>query len=122
MPNCLNFGVTVKLLGERLRELRKRHHLTQEEFAELAGLNYKFYQQVEAGRKKQLWLETVERLAAGFGLEAWQLISPTLPSASKVTLPSRERDYAADEKEKATAMVAEKSKKYSARTRKKPKN
>jgi transcriptional regulator with XRE-family HTH domain len=113
--------VTVKLLGQRLRELRKRHHLTQEEFAELAGLNYKFYQQVEAGRKKQLWLETVERLAAGFGLEAWQLISPMLPSSSKVVLPARGTDYAAAKNE-AASMVAEKGKKYSAKGKKKPKS
>lgn len=111
--------MTVKLLGDRLRELRKRHQLTQEEFAEIAGLNYKFYQQVEAGRKKQLWLETVERLAAGFGLEAWQLISPTLPSDSKVSLrrntvgsrtsPSNRTPSA------PISMVAEKGKPYSAR-------
>lgn len=111
--------MTVKLLGQRLRELRQRHHLTQEEFAELAGLNYKFYQQVEAGRKKQLWLETVDRLAAGFGLEAWQLISPSLPSSSKVALPSRNADYPNHEKPKPALKVAEKAKKYSTPVRKK---
>ncbi|HEY9154089.1 MAG TPA: helix-turn-helix transcriptional regulator [Opitutaceae bacterium] len=109
--------MTVKLLGQRLRELRQRHHLTQEEFAELAGLNYKFYQQVEAGRKKQLWLETVERLAAGFGLEAWQLISPTLPSSSKVVLASSKSEYATEKTERPS-MVAEKTKKYSAKPKK----
>jgi hypothetical protein len=35
-----------------LKELRQRHGLTQEEFAEYAGISYKYYQQIEAGRKK----------------------------------------------------------------------
>lgn len=74
-------GVTAMLtrLANRLRLLRERHGLTQEEFAEASGLSYKFYQQIEAGRKKQVLLETVERLAAGFGLEVWQLLAPELP-------------------------------------------
>jgi transcriptional regulator with XRE-family HTH domain len=71
-------------LASRLRRLRQRHELTQEEFAEAIGLSYKFYQQIEAGRKKQIWLETVERLAAGFGLEAWQLLAPDEPTDTKV--------------------------------------
>ena len=63
-------------LAQRLRELRRRSGLTQERFAEKAGLSYKFYQQIETGRKKQIWLETVERIAAGFGLEVWELLGP----------------------------------------------
>jgi transcriptional regulator with XRE-family HTH domain len=35
--------------------------LTQEEFAEHAGLSYKFYQQIESGRKKQVWLQPLDR-------------------------------------------------------------
>ncbi len=66
-------------LSQRLRCLRSRCGYTQEQFAEQAGLSYKFYQQIESGRKKQIWLETVKRLAAGFGLEAWQLLAPEEP-------------------------------------------
>ncbi len=65
----------------RLRRLRQHHELTQEQFAETIGLSYKFYQQIEAGCKKQIWLETVERLATGFGLEGWQLLSTDEPTA-----------------------------------------
>lgn len=71
-------------LASRLRRLRQRHELTQEAFAEAIGLSYKFYQQIEAGRKKQIWLETVERLAAGFGLEAWQILAPDEPTHTTV--------------------------------------
>lgn len=79
--------MTIHLLAERLRQLRLRHGLTQEQFAEAAGIGYKFYQQIESGRKKQLWLETLDRLAAGFGLEAWQLLGSELPAGSKVVCP-----------------------------------
>ncbi len=71
-------------LASRLRRLRQRHKLTQEQFAESIGLNYKFYQQIEAGRKKQIWLETVERLAKGFGLEPWQLLAPDEPAHTTI--------------------------------------
>ena len=84
--------MTVRQLAERLRQLRMRRGLTQEEFAEIAGISYKFYQQIESGRKKQLWLETVERLAAGFGLEAWQLLGSELPAESKVVCPGETKE------------------------------
>ena len=78
-------------LALRLRSLRQRHGLTQEEFAEIAGFSYKFYQQIEAGRKKHVWLETVQRLAAGFGLEAWRLLAPEEPAHTIVTRPGNSR-------------------------------
>ena len=71
------------LIASRLRELRLRHGLTQQEFAEVAGVGFKFYQQLESGRKKQIWLETVERIAAPYGLEAWQFIAPNLPKNTR---------------------------------------
>ena len=76
-------------LAQRLRELRQRHGLTQEEAAGVCGLSYKFYQQIEADRKKQIWLETVERLAAGYGLAAWQLLGPDLPRVTKLAKEPR---------------------------------
>ena len=83
---------TLLALAFRLRRLRQRHALTQEEFAEAIGLSYKFYQQIEAGRKKQIWLETVERLAAGFGLQAWQLLAPDEPVHTMVHNRARNED------------------------------
>ncbi|MBC2595954.1 helix-turn-helix domain-containing protein [Ruficoccus amylovorans] len=71
-------------LGDRLRSLRARHGLTQEEFAQLAGIGYKFYQDIEGARKKEIWLSTVERLAIPYGLRAWQLLTPDMPEDSKV--------------------------------------
>ena len=70
---------TLPFLLARLRELRETHGLTQERFAELAGMSYKHYQAVEAGRKRELRLSTLDRLAAVYGIEVWQLLAPTIP-------------------------------------------
>lgn len=51
--------------------------LTQEAFAEEAQISYKYYQAVEAGRKIDLRLSTLERFAAAHGLEVWELLLPT---------------------------------------------
>jgi len=65
---------TVETLLGRLRGLRQRKGLTQEEFAERSGISYKYYQAVEAGRKRDLRLSTIIRLAEAHGLEPWQLL------------------------------------------------
>ena len=67
---------TLKRLLGRLKQLRDAHDLTQEQFAEMSGISYKYYQAVEAGRKRELRLST---LAAAYGIEVWQLLAPTMP-------------------------------------------
>lgn len=67
---------TGKKLLKRLRDLRLEKGLTQEEFAEQSGISYKYYQAVEAGRKKDLRLSTIERLAKAHGMETWELLAP----------------------------------------------
>jgi len=74
----------IPLIAERLRALRLRHGITQEEAADLMALSLRFYQLLESGRKKQIWLETVERAAAAYGLDACDLIGPQLPAYSQV--------------------------------------
>jgi transcriptional regulator with XRE-family HTH domain len=70
---------TLKLLLKRLRQLREVHGLSQEAFAELSGISYKYYQAVEAGRKRELRLSTLERLANAYGIEVWELLGPEIP-------------------------------------------
>ena len=82
---------TLKRLLARLRQLRELHELSQEAFAELSGISYKYYQAVEAGRKRELRLSTLERLAAAYGLEVFQLLAPDLPPTK---LPARRRGKA----------------------------
>ena len=79
MPTALNRFLL------RLRELRKKHTLTQEQFSELSGISYKYYQALEAGRKQEVRLSTLERVARAYGIEVYQLLSPQPPN----TKPSR---------------------------------
>ena len=70
------------LLAKRLLSLRHSQQLTQEEFARLAGVNYKKYQPVESGKRKEITLSQLEKLAAAYGLAAWELIGPADPQAN----------------------------------------
>lgn len=58
--------------------------MTQEAFAERAGMSYKYYQAVEAGRKVELRFSTMERLAAAYGIELWELLAPQTPEVRLV--------------------------------------
>ena len=80
---------TLKPLLKRLRELRETHGLSQEAFAEVSGISYKYYQAVEAGRKRELRLSTLERLARAYGIEVWQLLAPEFPSTRTDTKPRK---------------------------------
>jgi len=74
---------SITTIIKRLKELRKDSGHTQESYAEAAGFSYKYYQAIEAGRKKRLQISTVDKLAAGFGLEAWELLHPKKPKVKK---------------------------------------
>jgi len=62
-------------LLRRLKRLRLSSGLTQEQFAERAGMSYKCYQQIEAGRKADLRLSTLEKLAKAHRLTLARLLS-----------------------------------------------
>lgn len=66
-------------ISDRLKELRAVSGLTQEEFAEYSGISYKFYQHIEAGRKKFVRIDTISRICAAYGIEIWQFFYPKLP-------------------------------------------
>lgn len=58
----------------RVKIFRRALGLSQEAFAERAGLKYKHYQAVEAGRKLNLTLATLEKMAKACGLELSELL------------------------------------------------
>jgi transcriptional regulator with XRE-family HTH domain len=68
-----------KLLIPRLRALRKHHKLTQEKFSELSGIAYKYYQHTESGRRVDLRLSTLEKIATAYGVGLHELLSPSMP-------------------------------------------
>jgi len=72
-------SISGKLLIARLRELRKRHLLTQEKFSEISGVAYKYYQLIETGKRIDLRLSTLEKMAHAYGLGVHELLSPNFP-------------------------------------------
>ena len=66
--------MTQRLMA-RVRELRETLGLSQEAFAERAGLKYKHYQAVEAGRKSNIQFSTLVKLAKACGLKPWELLN-----------------------------------------------
>jgi len=58
--------------------LRLRSGLTQAEFAEVAGFTLKVYQHIEAGRRSNLQLKTLDRIAWAYGLTIHKLFAPEL--------------------------------------------
>jgi len=73
-----------------MRELRRRHDLTQEQTATLIGCDYKYYQAIEAGIK-DLKLSMLERLAKPFGIPAQQLLWETLPPTTVKEPPASKK-------------------------------
>jgi transcriptional regulator with XRE-family HTH domain len=66
-------------LAKRLRALRKQAGLSQEGLAEHAGISYKMYQSYEAGRRWNLRLSSILKLAAIHGLTLSSLFSSKTP-------------------------------------------
>jgi transcriptional regulator with XRE-family HTH domain len=64
-----------KRLLARVKDLRQALGLSQESFAERAGLKYKHYQAIESGRKTDIRFSTLEKLAKACGLKPWELLN-----------------------------------------------
>lgn len=71
------------IFRKRIRELRKSHGWTQEKTAEMSGIGYKLYQAYEQGAKDNPGLQTIEKIARGFGVETWQLVTPEPPKLKR---------------------------------------
>ena len=50
-------------IGQELRRIRRAKDLTQQELAELAGVNYTTISRIESGDAKQVYWETAVKLA-----------------------------------------------------------
>ena len=66
---------TTKRVIARVKQIRLAKGLTQEQFAELADLDPKYYQHAEAGRKPNPEMETLLKLAKGCGVKLWELLN-----------------------------------------------
>jgi len=61
-------------LIRRIKNLRQQKELTQESFAERAQISYKYYQAIEAGRKRDLRLSTLSKLAEAHQLSLGEFL------------------------------------------------
>jgi transcriptional regulator with XRE-family HTH domain len=59
-----------------LKRLRRLLRLTQQGVAELADIDYNYYQKIESGRWDGLQVRTVEKLANALGVGIWELFLP----------------------------------------------
>jgi transcriptional regulator with XRE-family HTH domain len=78
----------VSISDKRLKDLRLLSGLTQAEFAEVTGFTLKVYQHIEAGRRSNLQLKTLDRIAWAYGLNVHSLFAPELPDAKLAQKPT----------------------------------
>ncbi len=64
------------LLGRRVRELRQKAGMTQEEFAALAGIDYKYIQKIEGKTPPAVRIDTIEKLAKAIRVPLKKLVAP----------------------------------------------
>jgi transcriptional regulator with XRE-family HTH domain len=72
-----------KQVIERVKQWREERGLSQEQYAEQAGLDPKHYQHVEALRKVDFRISTLEKLAQGCGVTPWELLQPDFAVADR---------------------------------------
>lgn len=61
-------------LGKRVKSLREKHNVTQEELAVRSGISLKYIQRVEGKTPSNIGLEYLEKLSIGFNTPLWELL------------------------------------------------
>lgn len=80
----------VKQLGQRIRALRKKYKLTQEELAGRSRISLKYIQNLEGKNPQNPSLEILQKLSDGFGIPLWQLLkSKVFTKANRISLSIR---------------------------------
>ena len=64
---------TKKLLGERIRALRKGAKLTQDQLAERIGMSKQHISNIECGKENTTY-ETLEKLWTALQIEPWEIL------------------------------------------------
>lgn len=103
MDNILTDTALLKLIGERLAQLRLAKNLTQEQLAEQAGLGLRTLQRLELGQAATQ-LSGFVRVCRALGLaERFDLLLPAQPSSpiAQLKLQSRQRRRATGRKSSA---------------------
>ncbi len=64
----------VSNLGKQIRNLRRKHGMTQEELAGRARISLKYVQNLEGKTPQNPSLVILQKLAEGFGIPLWKLL------------------------------------------------
>lgn len=64
------------ILRRNIRYRRLAEGWSQEAVATKAGLAAKYYQDVEAGRRPDLKLTTIQRIARALNVQVWEIFKP----------------------------------------------
>lgn len=72
----------VSLLGKRVKALREKKGLTQEELEEKTGINTKYISAIERGNKNAT-IKTLEKIAKGLDVELYELFLFTIEPGSE---------------------------------------
>jgi transcriptional regulator with XRE-family HTH domain len=78
-------------LRQNMRRIRLNHGLTQQRVADLAGVEYKYLQNIEAGRWPNLTLVTLEKIADALKVKPWELLCPMPTPTREMNQPVRKR-------------------------------
>jgi transcriptional regulator with XRE-family HTH domain len=78
----------LKFLAGRLKELRRRHDLTQEQVAIMLGTDLRWYQRIEA-EEKDIRASTIDRLAAAFGVSPIAFLAEIAPETRVASTPQK---------------------------------
>ncbi len=70
------------LIGNRIREIRKKKGLRQEDM-EGFGINYKYYQRIETG-KANVTLNTIEKIAIALKIDPLELFILPLDKSAEI--------------------------------------
>lgn len=62
------------MLSPNIKKLRKKHHLSQEQLAQKAGITYSTLIKIESGNNKNPTLETLTKLANVFRIKIDDLL------------------------------------------------
>lgn len=66
---------TIKLkFGEKLKVLRQKRNLTQEQLANTMGIDYKYLQKIEGKNPPNIKIETIERFAKALKVRPSELL------------------------------------------------
>ena len=73
-------------LSANIRKARLSRGWSQESTAEKAGLSFRHYQDIEAGRRAGIRLATIEKIAKIYHVQGWEMLQP-----DRVPEPVRQR-------------------------------